>query len=68
MTRESHNCAGTAFVQGDSAGCSTLSEQTSSIFYLLLIKACPTVRHKNWGREGIETVCDIEITGTLCAY
>ena len=28
LTRKSHNCAGTAFVQGDSAGGSKLVEQT----------------------------------------
>ena len=28
LTRKSHNCAGTAFVQGDSAGGSKLIEQT----------------------------------------
>ena len=28
LTRKSHNCAGTAFVQGDSAGGSKLTEQT----------------------------------------
>ena len=28
LTRKSHNCAGTTFVQGDSAGGSKLSEQT----------------------------------------
>ena len=28
FTRKSHNCAGTAFVQGDSAGGSKLTEQT----------------------------------------
>ena len=28
LTRKSHNCAGTAFVQGDSTGGSTLIEQT----------------------------------------
>ena len=28
LTRKSHNCAGIAFIQGDSAGGSKLSEQT----------------------------------------
>ena len=28
LRRKSHNCAGTAFVQGDSAGGSKLTEQT----------------------------------------
>ena len=28
LTRKSHNCAGTVFVQGDSAGGSKLTEQT----------------------------------------
>ena len=28
FTRKSHNCAGTAFVQGDSVGGSKLTEQT----------------------------------------
>ena len=31
LTRKSHNCAGTAFVQGDSAGGSKLIEQTLPI-------------------------------------
>ena len=30
LTRKSHNCAGIAFVQGDSAGGSKLTEQTST--------------------------------------
>ena len=33
LTRKSHNCAGTAFVQGHSAGGSKMIEQTL-IFYL----------------------------------
>ena len=32
-----------------------------------LIKTIPAVGPKQ-GREGIRTVCDIEITGTLCVY
>ena len=31
LTRKSHNCAGTAFVQGDSAGGSKLIEQTIQV-------------------------------------
>ena len=31
FTRKSHNCAGTAFVQGDSVGGSKLTKQTSSL-------------------------------------
>ena len=33
LTRKSHNCAGTAFVQGDSAGGSKLIEQTLTMLY-----------------------------------
>ena len=33
-----------------------------------VIKAVLAVGPKNKGREGMQTVCDIEITGTLCMY
>ena len=33
FTRKSHNCAGTAFVQGDSVGGSKLTEQTFFLTY-----------------------------------
>ena len=33
-----------------------------------LIKAILAVRLTSRGREEIRTVCDIEITGTLCVY
>ena len=35
LTRESHNCAGIGFIQGDSAGGSKLVEQTLSISIVL---------------------------------
>ena len=36
-----------------------------SVFYLLLRKVWHVSRRKNREREGIRTVCDFEITGTL---
>ena len=40
FTRKSHNCDGTAFVQGDSAGGSKLTEQTLRIFAVLKYLNC----------------------------
>ena len=37
LTRKSHNCAGIAFIQGDSAGGSKLSEQTLPCSLIWLI-------------------------------
>ena len=43
MTRKSHNCAGTAFIQGDSAGGSKLIEQTLNVACLLAYCCCNLV-------------------------
>ena len=40
LTKKSHNCAGTAFVQGDSEGGSKLSEQTKSSRLKIKLSEC----------------------------
>ena len=37
LTRKSHNCAGTAFVQGDTAGGSKMIEQTLHDLFLYFL-------------------------------
>ena len=40
LTRKSHNCAGIAFIQGESAGGSKLIEQTSKCLSVMQYKIC----------------------------
>ena len=61
LTRKSHNCAGIAFIQGDSAGGSKLIEQTLSneivSFFLC---------HVFWSQVEYKTVCFIPLY--LCCH
>ena len=58
LTRKSHNCAGTAFVQGDSAGGSKLIEQTLMLSFRNILRNF--LKNHTGVRRNLEEILEVE--------